>query len=191
QARGVAVDKRADIWAFGVVLWEMLTGRQLFAGDNVTDILAAVVRADPDWNALPAATPAPVRRLLRRCLEKDRKKRLPDIGVARLEIDEALTAPPEAVPTVQAQRRSWLPWAVAGALAVALLFTFAWFYRATPEAQVVKLSLTTPEKMSLSSMAISPDGRRLAITGADASGKTQLWVRPLDSLTVQQMAGTE
>jgi Tol biopolymer transport system component len=192
QARGVAVDKRADIWAFGVVLWEMLTGRQLFAGDNVTDILAAVVRADPDWNALPAATPAPVRRLLRRCLEKDRKKRLPDIGVARLEIDESLTAPAEAVPSAQPQRRSWLPWAVAGALAVVLLvFTFAWFHRAAPEAQVAKLSLTTPEKMSLSSMAVSPDGRRLAITGADASGKTQLWVRPLDSLTVQPMAGTE
>src|SRR5499426_1423439 len=80
QARGRAVDRRADIWAFGVVLFEMLTGRRLFEGEDVSDVLAAVLRQQPDWSALPAETPASVRRLLRRCLERDPKKRLRDIG---------------------------------------------------------------------------------------------------------------
>ena len=90
QARGVPVDKRADIWAYGVVLFEMLTGREMFAGETVSDMLASVLKTDPDWTALPAATPAPVRRLLRRCLELDRNKRLRDIGDAIADIDEAL-----------------------------------------------------------------------------------------------------
>lgn len=94
QARGVAVDKRADIWSFGVVLYEMLTGRQLFGGDTVTDTLAAVLKTDPDWSALPPVTPAAIRRLLRRCLERDRKRRLSDMADARLEIDEALVESP-------------------------------------------------------------------------------------------------
>jgi serine/threonine protein kinase len=91
QARGAAVDKRTDIWAFGVVLFEMLTGRPCFPGDSVTDILAAVVKSDPDWAALPADTPRSVRDLLRRCLAKDRRQRLHDIADARLEIEAALT----------------------------------------------------------------------------------------------------
>ena len=90
QARGKAVDKRADIWAFGLVLYEMLTGRAAFAGDTVTDIIAALVSRDPDWTALPAATPPSIRGLLRRCAEKDPKRRLRDIGDARLEIDHAI-----------------------------------------------------------------------------------------------------
>src|SRR5438876_4486063 len=103
QARGVMVDKRADIWAYGVVLYEMLTGREMFSGETVSDTLAAVLRADFDWLALPAETPAPIRRLLRRCLERDRKKRLRDIGDALVEIDEALEGAPEsAAPPTQA-----------------------------------------------------------------------------------------
>ena len=93
QARGQPVDKRTDIWAFGCVLYEMLTGRRAFPGDDVSDTLAAILRGEPDWTALPASTPAAVRKLLRGCLEKDRRERLPDIGVARLEIKETLTAP--------------------------------------------------------------------------------------------------
>src|SRR5712691_10819077 len=99
QARGVPVDKRADIWAYGVVLYEMLTGREMFSGETVSDALAAVLRADFDWSALPAEAPVPIRRLLRRCLERDRKKRLRDIGDALVEIDEALAgAPAEPAP---------------------------------------------------------------------------------------------
>ena len=90
QAKGKAVDKRADIWAFGVVLYEMLAGRSAFAGETVTDIIAAVVTRDADWTALPAATPASIRRLLARCLEKDPKRRLRDIGDVRFEIDETI-----------------------------------------------------------------------------------------------------
>ena len=93
QARGTTVDKRADLWAFGVVLWEMLTGKRLFEGATVSDTLAAVLKTEPQWNALAPATPAAIRRLLRRCLEKDRKRRLDSAAAARLEIEEALTAP--------------------------------------------------------------------------------------------------
>src|SRR5262245_57859937 len=89
QARGRAVDKRADIWAFGVVLFEMLTGKMLFSGDTITDIIAAVVTRDPDWTLLPAGTPIALQRLLARCLEKDPKRRLRDIGDARVMLDEA------------------------------------------------------------------------------------------------------
>jgi serine/threonine protein kinase len=97
QARGKAVDKRTDIWAFGCVMFELLTGKQAFAGDDITDILAAVVRAEPDWQGLPAATPVKIRDLLRRCLQKDKALRMRDAGDARIEIHEALTAPPTAV----------------------------------------------------------------------------------------------
>ena len=115
QARGEVVDKRADIWAFGCVLYEMLSGKRAFEGESITDVLAAVVRSEPDWNALPSTTPAPVRRLLKRCLEKDRKRRLPDIMVARLEIDDALAAPEQPALARPAKRRGMLPWIAAGA----------------------------------------------------------------------------
>ena len=90
QAAGKPVDRRTDLWAFGVVLFEMLTGRQLFDGESVSHVIAAVLKDEPDWNALPAATPPSIRRLLRRCLERDRKKRWPDAAAARMECDDAL-----------------------------------------------------------------------------------------------------
>jgi serine/threonine protein kinase len=93
QARGKAVDKRADIWAFGCVLYEMLTGQRAFAGDDVTETLARVLMKEPEWHALPPSTPPAIRKLIRRCLAKDRRERLPDAADARLEINEALTAP--------------------------------------------------------------------------------------------------
>ena len=88
QARGRAVDRRADIWAFGVLLYEMLTGRRLFDGETVSDTLAAVLKTDPDWRALPAGTPEAVRKLLQRCLERDAKQRLRDIGEARIALGD-------------------------------------------------------------------------------------------------------
>jgi serine/threonine protein kinase len=119
QARGKAVDKRADIWAFGVVVFEMLTGQRLFTGETISDTLASVLKTEPNWLALPAATPTAVRRLLRRCVEKDRKRRLDSAADARLEIEEALTAPlatdGAAAQPGAASRSAWaraLPWAV-------------------------------------------------------------------------------
>src|SRR5271169_394287 len=110
QARGKAVDKRTDIWSFGCVLYELLTAKQTFHGEDVTDILAAVVRAEPDWSSLPANTPPTIRDLLRRCLQKDAKKRLRDAGDARIEIEETLsgTAVAEAVAPASAQKRHLL-----------------------------------------------------------------------------------
>src|SRR5215831_10220261 len=121
QARGKAVDKRADIWAFGVVLFELLTGRHLYGGgETVTDTLAAVVLKEPDWSALPPDTPPRIRALLERCLRKDPKQRLRDIGEARLAIDEpeqATPAAPGSSTLTPAARRAWLPWAVASCIA--------------------------------------------------------------------------
>ena len=104
QARGMIVDKRADIWAFGVVLYEMLCGRRLFGGESLTDTLAAVLTKEPEWSALPADTPTAIRKLLRRCLERDRKRRIHDIADAKLEIEEALAGPADASPAAVPRR---------------------------------------------------------------------------------------
>jgi eukaryotic-like serine/threonine-protein kinase len=119
QARGMAVDKRADLWAFGVIVWEMLTGRHLFDGATVSDTLASVLKTEPQWNALRPDTPSSVRRLLRRCLEKDRRRRLADAADARLEIDDALSGAHGDVPLAPAisRRRGSLVWASALVLA--------------------------------------------------------------------------
>ncbi|MDQ2898837.1 MAG: serine/threonine protein kinase [Acidobacteriota bacterium] len=132
QARGTPADKRADIWSYGVVLFEMLTGRRAFGGETVSDTLAAVLRAEPDWAALPPETPLAVRRLLRRCLERDQRNRLPDIAVARLEIDEAQAAPAE-VPAPPL-RRSWLAWqmAMAAVALIALIAGIGWWRASRP-----------------------------------------------------------
>ena len=137
QARAKPLDKRTDIWSFGCVLYEMLTGKRAFDGEEITDVLARIIERDPDFGALPEATPAVIRKLLRRCLEKDRKRRLPDIGVARLDIEEASAAPlsrPVATHSVGADlaplARRALPWAIAAAAFIA--------------ASIILISLLTP-----------------------------------------------
>jgi serine/threonine protein kinase len=113
QARGRTVDKRTDVWAFGCVLYEMLTGRPVFAGKTMSDLLAAVLTTDPDWMTLPEETPAPIRKLLRRCLEKDRKRRLDSAADARLEIDDVLTSSPAEASGVARQQPAWQKWTTA------------------------------------------------------------------------------
>ena len=192
QARGQAVDKRADIWAFGVVLWEMLAGRQMFEGETVSDVLAAVLKNEPDLNSVPLK----FRRLLTRCLEKDPRKRLRDISVWRDLLDApAATAAPAPPPT------PWIAWSVAALLfAAAASLAFLHFREAPPQpAPQIRTSIAPPDKTtfnftgSLSSVALpelSPDGRRIVYGVRTADGKTQLWIRSLDSLTAQPLPGT-
>ncbi|MBI3667346.1 MAG: serine/threonine-protein kinase, partial [Acidobacteria bacterium] len=194
QARGKTLDRRTDIWSFGCVLYELVTGRRAFSGENVADIFGAVVRAEPDWSALPAETPANVRRLLRRCLQKDPKQRLQHIGDARIEIEEALSGGAvEVAPPKPARQRQALPWVIATSLLAVLALALAVIhFRETPgQPQVAMLTLLPPEKTTFGAIAVSPDGHRIAFTATDSSGRTQLWVRPLDSLAAQPLAGTE
>jgi Tol biopolymer transport system component len=194
QARGRAVDRRADIWAFGVVLYEMLTGRPLFGGDNISDLLASVLKTDPDWTALPADTPASIRRLLRRCLEKDPRARLSSIGDARLELDEREADAP--LPTGHAPNRgARIPsWAalLAGAALAALAGLAWWWLRPAPAEALARLSILPPAGQALypdsTMVAISPNGRLIAfVTGNPTAPDTQLWVRPVDSMTATRL----
>jgi len=197
QARGKVVDKRADIWAFGCVVYETLTGKRAFEGETLTDVLAAVVKNDPDWNALAPDTPRLVRSLLRRCLQKDPGKRLHDIADARIEIQEAMVEPKVPSLATPERRRAarWtvaLPWIVTAVLALAS--GGAYVRRVPVDQAATKLSVLPPENAAISSAsapAISPDGRRLAFVAKDLAGKTMLWVRPLDSLAAQPLLGTE
>jgi len=194
QAAGKPVDKRSDIWSFGVVLWEMLSGKRLFQGETVTHTLAAVLTQEPDWTRLPASTPAGIRRLLKRCLTRERKNRLPDMGSARLEIQEALVGnvaePRAAVP----KRTGAIAWAAAAICAAAAL-ALAWlhFGRPTPELHVLKVSVSPPEKSRFAAdmiPAVSPDGRRI-VFAAIVDGKDSLWIRDTDSLLARMLPGTD
>jgi eukaryotic-like serine/threonine-protein kinase len=191
QARGRAVDKRSDVWAFGCVLVEMLAGVQVFGGEDVTESIAAIVRAEPDWRKLPPETPAAIRRLLRRCLAKDPKERLTDIGVARLEIRDALTEPfSDSHESAAPRRMSQLPWIVA-ALSIALtLAIIGWsLQRDSVEPFPMRLEIIPPTGFSPDSLALSPDGRQLAFV-APVNGIQSLWVRQLDQERAQPVPGT-
>ena len=198
QAAGKSVDKRSDLWAFGVVLLEMLTGRQMFAGETVSHVLAAILTKEPDWTALPPSTPAPIRKLLRRCLEKDRKRRLPDAADIRLEIEDALATPAaEAAPAVPGtpDRRGTLGWivaAVSSAAMFALAIPAVRHFRETPSADApeMRLEIATPPSGDPASLAISPNGRLLVFTGDSGAG-TRLWVRALDDSTARVLDGTD
>jgi len=191
QAKGMAVDKRADIWAFGVLLYEMLTGARLFAGDTVPETLAGVLKTVIDLESLPDETPRPVRRLLRRCLERDPRNRLHDIADARLELDAIGEAggTVEAVPPVPPRRGLvGAGIAVGVALGVALGVFGPWRSKPAPPPPSWKLSLAPPAGLSgyRTSPKISPDGRSIAYL---ADGK--LWTQKLDGLTPRVIPKSE
>jgi hypothetical protein len=173
----------------------MLTGRHSFAGETVSDTLAAVLKTDPDWSALPAETPQHIRRLLRRCLQRERKRRLADIADARLEIEEALSGSPE-VPALAALARPGISrWWIAAftLLTLAGLALAIIHFREQPaERPVVRFPIPAPDKTTFSeTIALSPDGRRLAFTATNAGGVPMVWVRDLDTLEAHALPGTE
>jgi len=200
QARGRPVDRRADIWAFGVVLYEMLAGRRAFEGEDISITLANVLKEDVQWSALPPDLPTSIQRLLRRCLEKDPKRRLSSIGDARLDLDDALSGRSEAPSAVSAPLtvnaplwRRALPWAVAAAavIAAAVLATMA--FSARPIDAAIWTSIPAPVSQFSRGLgpAVSPDGRRIALVATDESGRGSLYVRALDAQSAQKIAGTE
>jgi eukaryotic-like serine/threonine-protein kinase len=203
QARGRPVDKRADLWAFGAVLYEMAAGRRAFGGEHVSDTLAHVLMTDPDWNALPANTPAPIRRLLRRCLEKDRKQRLDSAAGARLEIDDAI-GPAIAkrrslAPTLFNRLKPSVTFATLAVIAVAALVTLVvWsVVRLEPTASVVpaRFAIVPPPARALNvssalrDIALSPDGRSLVYrAGGSMTAGSPLVVRAIDQLDARSIA---
>jgi serine/threonine-protein kinase len=198
QARGKPVDRRTDIWAFGCVLFEMLTGRQAFdAGETVSDAVAAILRADPDWNTLPPDTPPQLRTLMKRCLQKDAQKRLPHIGLVRVELDDP-ALPVVLPPAAKASRWRFVSFGVAGLiLGIALTAAGAWIasrFATQPPLEQTRFSIVSPASAPLRpgggdvNVAISPDGRQIVYVTAGESGFAraggdtdgQLWIRSLD-----------
>ena len=207
QAKGKSVDRRTDIWLFGCVLYEMLTGKMAFSGETVTDTLAAVIKSEPDWSQIPATTPPAIRNLLVRCLKKDSRQRLQSIGDARIALEETLSGAPQDVSSLTALSTSQIPapswrrsaflWGAAGLLLGCAIAAAAWLALReppTPSASV-HLSIEMPVAHSLvndgMSIAISPDSREIAFVVASAGGSSQIWLRQLNDFTAKPIPGTE
>ncbi len=201
QAKGLTVDRRTDIFAFGALLYEMLTGRQAFQGETVGDIVAAVIRAEPDWTRLPSDALPSIRRLLRLCLQKDAKKRRQTATDVRIDIEQALAEPAaEAVPLSPGEgaptasglagrvRAAWFAATLATATAVA--FAIPYFRSAPPAPPETRVEINTPATSDPVSFALSPDGRQIVFV-ASSDGASRLWLRSLASTTAQPLAGTE
>jgi Tol biopolymer transport system component len=204
QARGKAVDKRTDIWAFGCVLYELLTGRAAFRSETVQDTIAAVLEREPNWNSLPANTPQKIRDLLRRCLQKDSQRRLHDAADARIEIDEALAAPPglsadTAAPATKSWRERFTQIAAATTTLIVIGFAIGFVLHAPkPQqpVQAIRLSAEIGADASLytaygPAVILAPDGTRLAFVASGADQKYRLYVRSLDQVQATALSGTE
>ena len=199
QARGAVVGRKADIWVFGVVLLEMLTGRSVFVGNTVSDTLALVLTKDPDWTSLPSTTPPAIRRLLRRCLDKEPKQRLSAIGDARLEIDDAKGGSDAESPAARSgQPRLWQrPVFVCAALVLTAVVASGLTARFLPAPvrdipNAVRFTFDTiAEAQSPLGLRVSPDGQHVLSEGVSADGVNMLWIRSLDSLEPLPVRGTE
>ena len=202
QARGQAVDKRTDIWAFGCVLFEMLVGRRAFDGETMSDTLVGILEREPDWEALPAETPASIRTLLERCLRKNPRKRLHDVADALIEIDDgalpAASARSAAVqrPVAPGKSRESLAWVVASVLGMASIGMAVIYSRAVRPAplELVEFSIAPADQSRFAGTApefeISPDGRHVAFA-AYWQGVPMVWIRSLGALTARALPGTE
>jgi Tol biopolymer transport system component len=203
QAKAKPVDRRADIWAFGCVLYEMLTGKQAFQGESVTDTLAAVIRDEPNWSRLPAGTPLRVRVLLQRCLRKEPKQRLRDMGDARISLDEVLAGAPEDAPSLAATgqpQKGQLLRVVAG-LAGAVVLTAVsgiagWILKPERAKSVTRAVINLPPGQRLAgldrpALAISPNGSELTYVATYQGGPQQIYLRALDNMKAEPIHGTE
>jgi len=203
QAKAKSVDRRADIWAFGCVLYEMLTGKQAFTGETVTDTLASIIKEEPDWKPLPSATPMRVRVLLQRCLQKDPKQRLQAIGDARISLDEVLSGAPEgtlSLAGVSGVASRWRLWIVAGLAALLILIALAgyvgWYLKPTPAKPVTRTVITLPpgQRLAVSdqpALALSPDGSKLAYVARTQGGTLQIYLRAMDDMEARPIPSTE
>jgi Tol biopolymer transport system component/tRNA A-37 threonylcarbamoyl transferase component Bud32 len=204
QARGRTVDKRTDIWSFGCVLYECLTGRQAYSGDTVSDLIARILEREPDWDSLPSRTPSRIRELLKRCLEKDVKQRMRDIGDARIEIDNVIatkSSSPDAVAAAAASHRTRARLrTIAGAVSLIVMTAAATYYGvprggSNAAAPVTRFEITEMPGTHMTDDAvhpcISPDGRTLAYRAADSTGTPRVWIRPLESLAAREIPGTD
>ena len=193
QAKGRPIDKRADIFAFGCVVYEMLTGKRAFDGEDVSEILARVIEREPDWSALPANTPPGIRRLLRRCLEKNVKERRRDAGDVIADIDDATTDATWVVPERRTNAAmSRLGWLAAATTALALAVVSAVHLREKdPEpTREMRLDITTPETFAPEQFELSPDGRSIVFV-ASGDGMQRLWLRRFDQAAAQPLPGSE
>jgi hypothetical protein len=194
QARGVAVDRRADIWAFGCVLYELLTGRQAFpSGETASDTLARVLALDPDWSELPSATPPRLRALLERCLRKDPRQRLRDIGDALLDLDEIAQLKSRVAAPAAASRRREFAWAAVAVLALAVAGVVGVMARRAPalDASPVAFTVEAPKRGPMAvGQPLSPDGQTVAFVAEDADGARKIFTRRLDSPTAEPLEGT-